>query len=534
MDWTGILERLADHVLHEPRFAGNATAIGIVLAALLVGWAVLRKLLGALSGEGHTPAWSWLEGPLHWVRSQARSILGWLAFTAAVGTVTIGTAYHLAGRDIQHDLESYYQQLTAEQLQRLGLAAGQLVGIALAARLALALVRRARPRLEARAVALLRMKSAGEALPRLFTAAERLAVAAVALGAAAVAARAIGQPWLAEYPLFALRLVAIVVAARIATLAVRALLVPLADLGDRRFSATSYAEYWSRVTGLFPLGERCLEAAVWVTAATKLSEELQAVAFVAQYGPGLVKCIGIFFGARVLIELLSVLLHGLFGMQREEAERDQRRRTLVPLLHSGCQYAIYVGAAVMMLGVFEIPTAPFLAGLGIVGMALGLGAQSLITDFVSGLFILFEGQYLVGDYVEIAGAKGTVEAIAVRHTLVRDDEGKLHLIPNGQIKQVANHSKGYVNAVVQLTVPAGNNVDAVVRAMAEAGRQLRQTRREVLADTRIDGLADLTLSERTVRAVTKVRPGAKERMEAEYRRLLQQALDGGAPLAKAA
>jgi len=144
---------------------------------------------------------------------------------------------------------------------------------------------------------------------------------------------------------------------------------------------------------------------------------------------------------------------------------------------------------------------------------------------VSGFFILFESQYLVGDYVNIGGASGTVEAVGIRVTQLRDGQGKLHIIPNGQIKGVVSYSKGYVNAVVDVKVPAGNDLEQVFRSMKEAGQLLRQIRQEVLADTEIHGVVELGTSEMTVRAVTRVQPGTHGIIQNEYRRLLKQVLD---------
>src|SRR5207249_3958992 len=126
----------------------------------------------------------------------------------------------------------------------------------------------------------------------------------------------------------------------------------------------------------------------------------------------------------------------------DERSQDQKGQTLVPLLQSICQYTLYFGSGVVMLGVLGLDTRPILAGAGILGLGVGLGAQSLVTDVVSGFFILFENQYLVGDFVEIGEAAGVVEAVGIRVTQVRDSHGKLHIIPNGQIKAVVNFSKG--------------------------------------------------------------------------------------------
>src|SRR5262249_42715060 len=155
-------------------------------------------------------------------------------------------------------------------------------------------------------------------------------------------------------------------------------------------------------------------------------------------GPRIVQCIGIFFATRVLIELFTVLLNQAFGMYQEDRPVDQKGQTLVPLLQSISQYVLYFGAGVTILGTLGVQTGPILAGAGILGLAGGLGAQSLVTDVVSGFFILFENQYLVGDVVQIGDACGRVEAVSIRHTQIRDEQGKLYIVPNGQIKSVVN------------------------------------------------------------------------------------------------
>jgi small conductance mechanosensitive channel len=333
---------------------------------------------------------------------------------------------------------------------------------------------------------------------------------------------------------FLLRMLTILVVARLLILSCRVVFQTAASLGDRYLRNGPFQRYWERVTRLFPFGERCFEAAVYVTAASMGVRELHFIAAVADFGPKLVKCIGIFFTTRVLIELLQVLLCEAFGQYRDEERVDQKGRTLVPLLHSVSQYVLYFGSAMIMLDVLGIDTRPILAGAGIVGLAVGLGSQSLVTDVVSGFFILFENQYLVGDFVQVGDATGTVEAVGIRVTHIRDEQGKLHIIPNGAIKGVVSYSKGYINAVVDFQVPFGSDLEATFRALTEAGRRLRQSHREVLAETQIQGLVELGTSAMTVRAVTKVRPGSHLAMQNEYRRLLRQVLDQTPKVSQAA
>ena len=213
------------------------------------------------------------------------------------------------------------------------------------------------------------------------------------------------------------------------------------------------------------------------------SGAFRAVRVEGDYGPKIVECIGIFFATRVLIELAQVLLSEAFGLHKGESARNQKGRTLVPLLHSTCQYVLYFGAGLVILERLNLETyvMPILAGAGILGLGVGLGAQSLVTDVVSGFFILFETQYLVGDHVQIGDAIGLVEAVSIRVTHVRDARGKLYIIPNGQIKGVINYSKGYINAVVDVKVPTGSDLEATFRRMIEAGRRLKEAHAEILA-----------------------------------------------------
>jgi small conductance mechanosensitive channel len=355
---------------------------------------------------------------------------------------------------------------------------------------------------------------------------ERFVVASIALVALWVCGEIVGLSRQADLVIgFILRVTAIVVVARLLIMAFPIAKSVAIDFGTRHLGQGAFKNYWTQVLRLFPFGQRCFEAAVYVFAASLAVGELKFISFMADIGPRVVECIGIFLATRVLIELLQVLLFEAFGLLNDDQSLDAKGRTLVPLLHSLCQYVLYFGSFVIMLGVLGVDTRPILAGAGILGLAVGLGAQNLVTDVVSGFFILFEAQYLVGDNVKIGDAHGTVEALGIRVTQIRDRHGKLHIIPNGQIKGVVNYSKGFVNAVVDIKVPRGQDVTAVFRSMTEAGKKLRQAHKEVIGDTEVHGIIELGASDMTVRAVTKVQPGMYGKMESEYRRLLKETFD---------
>lgn len=523
-------------VLADDRFAANLIAFYSMVVATVIGSLVLRRVLvrsgGALMQSTHM---DWLNAVGEEAGRRLRSLLFWVTFLAVFGIAAAGVAYHLGGRDVRQDLGRWYERLTAEEVVRFAGSLGLLAALLVGTRFLVWAIRRGLPLAESSLMSLIEPGGNRQTWQRWFLLLERYLVTATRLLALWAAARVVGLDAMATVVLgFLLRVLSILAVARLLTLAWRGLARMLAEAGDHHLGQGAFKHYWERITRLlFPFGERCFEAAVYVSAASLCVRELQFIAFVADFGPRIVQCIGILFSTRVLIELSQVLLNEAFGMYAV-SQTDQKGRTLVPLLQSVCQYVLYLGSAIVMLGVLGVDTRPILAGAGILGLAVGLGAQNLVTDLVSGFFILFENQYLVGDYVQIGDACGTVEAVGIRLTQIRDGQGKLHIIPNGQIKGVVSCSKGYINAVVDVQVPEGTNLEGVFRAMALAGQRLRASRAEVLADTEILGLVSWDTSHMTVRAVTKVQPGMHAIMESEYRRFLRQVFDEEAAASRAA
>lgn len=536
----------------DDRLLANVVGVHALLGAILVVSLVVRKTL--LHGGDSLARWSgfhWLDHVGQEANRRIRAFMFWTTLMSLAATIAAGIVYHVAGRDLRSDLNAWYQHLTGAQLLALGMTLGKLLLLALAVHFGFSLVRRGKRLLEKYTLETLHVATSSpamtEAAPssdqpqtatpdepkhaqddtvrRWFHLLERFCLAAVFLGGLWGAGYILAWETLDWIVGFSLQFLTIVMVARLATLACKTVFQAAERLGDRHLHAHTVQRYWERVTRMFPFGQKCFEAAVYVYAATKCVAMFNLVGSAAEYGEAGVKCIGIFFVTRVVIELLQTLINEAFGMYEEGRSIDQKSLTLVPLLQSIVQYLMYFGSAITMLHVWGFPTQPILAGAGILGLAGGLGAQSLITDLVSGFFILFENQYLVGDVVQIGDAQGRVEAVSIRTTQIRDEMGKLHIIPNGQVKNVVNFSKGYINAVVDFKTPATTNLDHALADMTEAGRRLRRQRREVLADTVVKGLIELTPGDMTIRALTKVQPGAHQAMQAEYRRLLKQVLD---------
>src|SRR3990172_5840362 len=153
------------------------------------------------------------------------------------------------------------------------------------------------------------------------------------------------------------------------------------------------------------------------------------------------------------------------------SEREQRGKTLAQLLNSVGGVAIAVGAGLTILNFF-IQIGPLLAGVGVAGLAISFGAQSLVKDVIAGFFILLENQFGVGDIVKVNGVGGVVERMTMRVVMLRDVHGVLHVVPNGSIDLVSNMTRGWARAIVDIGVAYKENVDNVIRVMRDVAAEL--------------------------------------------------------------
>jgi small conductance mechanosensitive channel len=163
----------------------------------------------------------------------------------------------------------------------------------------------------------------------------------------------------------------------------------------------------------------------------------------------------------------------------------------------------------MALKEAAIDPTPLLAGAGVIGVAIGFGAQTFVGDIVAGFFILFEDLILVGDLVEIGGVKGKVEEIGVRITKIRDDSGVLHSIPNGQVRKVANHSREHVNAVVDVHVPYEEDARRVRGLLERLTEQVLEEEgiRRGPVEVKVQELSEAAM---LLRVIARVPPGMDE------------------------
>jgi small conductance mechanosensitive channel len=326
----------------------------------------------------------------------------------------------------------------------------------------------------------------------------------------------------------------VIVAVGLLVIRSTAVIVNTFDGLSRRYAhARGWLRHYDDLHSLVPMFRMCLEYAMWIALAVLVLAQTGAFQKPVAWGPLLIQAIGMFFVGRVVIELGRLEIERRMLPSEGLDEMTLRRRaTIAPLIRSTFAYAVYFATAVLILGSLGFNPMPFLAGAGILGLVIGFGAQSLINDVVSGFFILFENTYLVGDVIEAAGAKGTVEAIEFRTTKIRDGDGRVHIVRNGDVKQVINYSKDFTMAVVPVEVLYDADLRSVFTTLREAASRVRAENSDVLAETQIDGISAFGPSTMTVRTSTRVKPGRHESAGAALRLAIKEAFDrraSGAP-----
>ncbi|MGA6164184.1 mechanosensitive ion channel family protein [Amycolatopsis magusensis] len=208
--------------------------------------------------------------------------------------------------------------------------------------------------------------------------------------------------------------------------------------------------------------------------------------------------------------------------------RRQRAKTIGSVLKSLTTFLVYGLASILVLGELGINLGPIIASAGIVGVALGFGAQNLVKDFLSGMFMMLEDQYGVGDVVDLGEASGTVEAVGLRITTVRDLNGTVWYVRNGEVLRVGNSSQGYAVAVVD--VPLNYNADvsratALLAEVAEDAVKVEPLASDVLDSPEVLGVEAVTPEGMQLRMTVKVRPGRQWAAQRALRARIMSALE---------
>jgi small-conductance mechanosensitive channel len=244
-------------------------------------------------------------------------------------------------------------------------------------------------------------------------------------------------------------------------------------------------------------------------------------------GLALIKILAIVIVARIVVSLTHAFVNRVF--QNREGSRiqfEQRRvDTLRVLINNVTTYTMYFLAILMVLKQLGFDLQPVLVSAGVVGLAVGFGAQSLVRDVITGFFIIFEDQFAVGDTVTINNFTGTVQEIGLRITRIRSWTGEVHIIPNGSINQVTNFSVQNTLAVVDVSVAFEEDLEYVEKVIAEVAEKVKQESDEIVKDPQVLGVQAFGPSEVIIRVIAECKPNTHHAVNRKLRAMIKAEFD---------
>jgi small conductance mechanosensitive channel len=239
------------------------------------------------------------------------------------------------------------------------------------------------------------------------------------------------------------------------------------------------------------------------------------------------KLVLVIVGAFVLVRLLRAVTRKVAGLQEKKLPpgmRAEQVRTLAGVITGVGVSVILFVAALEALSILGLNLGPLLASAGIAGLAIGFGAQTVVKDVINGFFILLEDQFNIGDTIRVAGVKGTVEAMSLRRTMLRDDDGTVHMVPNSEIQIVSNMTRDWAQFPLRVTVAYSEPSDRIVSLLQQVGDQLRHDPAfadDIVADIQVPGIDRVGGGEAEYLVLVKTRPGKQYPVSRELRRRIK-------------
>jgi len=243
------------------------------------------------------------------------------------------------------------------------------------------------------------------------------------------------------------------------------------------------------------------------------------------------KIVLVLVGAYILTKILRAI-------SRKSAELHIRKlpsgvsvqqfRTVTSVVTSVGVFVIFFVAALEVLSLLGLNLGPMLASAGIAGLAIGFGAQTLVHDFINGFFILLENQYDIGDTVRIAGVKGTVERMSLRNTVLRDEDGTLHIVPNSSIQIVSNTTRDWSQLAMRVAVAYSEPSDRIVALLKQVGEEVRHDPAfvaDIVSDIDVPGIDRVGNGEAEYLMLIKTRPNKQYAVSRELRRRIKETFE---------
>jgi moderate conductance mechanosensitive channel len=243
------------------------------------------------------------------------------------------------------------------------------------------------------------------------------------------------------------------------------------------------------------------------------------------------KIVFVFLVAFVLIRVLRAIARrsaDLHVRKLPPSVRVQQVKTVASVITSVGVFVIIFIAALEVLSLLGLNLGPMLASAGIAGLAIGFGAQTLVHDFINGFFILLENQYDIGDTVRIAGVKGTVERMSLRQTVLRDEDGTLHLVPNSAVQIVSNTTRDWSQLALRVIVAYSEPSEKVVKLLKDVGEEVRNDgafAEDIVSDIQVPGIDRVGNGEAEYLMLVKTRPNKQYGVSRELRRRIKECFE---------
>jgi moderate conductance mechanosensitive channel len=250
--------------------------------------------------------------------------------------------------------------------------------------------------------------------------------------------------------------------------------------------------------------------------------------------PRAAKVVIVIFVALIVYRVIRVLIDRVVSREIDEEDplvrrlREQRAQTIASLLGNVAAVGIFIVVALTILDILIENIGPILASFGIIGLAFSFGAQSLVKDVISGTFMLIEGQFGIGDVVRVSDVSGLVEKITLRTTVLRDIEGAVHIVPNGEITRVTNMTKAWSRAVLHVGVAYREDVDRVMDVLRDLLREFQadpEWGALLLEEPVVPGIENFADSAVVIRVMAKTLPLKQWDVARELRRRIKNRFD---------
>lgn len=256
-----------------------------------------------------------------------------------------------------------------------------------------------------------------------------------------------------------------------------------------------------------------IEAINWTEVGTK------ALAIILQ----LIAILIVFFIIRAIGRRL--ISSSFTKMSNQKNFSESRGKTLEKLVNNLFSYVLIFILITFIVGIFEYDVTALIAGAGIIGLAVGFGAQGLVSDIVTGFFILLEKQIEVDEYISVAGLDGVVEEVGLRTTKLRGFDGTVHFIPNREIGSLSNHSRSNMRALVDMSISYGDNIDEAMQVLQQACDKVAQEDDLIKDGPHVLGVQNLGDSDVVIRVIAQTANMEQWGVERKLRQAMKEALD---------